>query len=87
MERLLAEIGSSREKIKYSQEDMKNADLSDILCGSCNIRRFGGKPLRPDDGGDNFLRHVSSYKRHTESLTFQKTAFFIVSIVETSDLT
>jgi hypothetical protein len=34
----------------------------------------------PNDGGDNFLRNVVSYKSHT-ALTSQKTPFFVYSLV------
>jgi hypothetical protein len=45
-------------------------------CGSCH----------PDEGGAKFLRNVGFYKSHT-ALTSQKTPFFIVTAVKTSNLT
>jgi hypothetical protein len=41
--------------------------------------------LSRDDGGDTFLRNVGSYKSH--GLTSQKAAFFIVTVVKTSNHT
>jgi hypothetical protein len=57
---------------------MKNGVFSvDTPCGSFKNRRFGGA---------RFLRNVGSYKSHT-ALTTQKTPFFIVTAVKTSNLT
>jgi hypothetical protein len=39
-----------------------------------------------DEGSARFLRHVGSYKSHMAS-TSQKTLFFIVTAVKTSNLT
>jgi hypothetical protein len=39
----------------------------------------------PDEKGVKFLRNVGSYKSHT--VTSQKTPFFIVTAVKTSNLT
>jgi hypothetical protein len=43
-------------------------------------------PHAADDGDAKLLRNVSSYKSHT-ALTSQKTAFFRVTAVKTSNLT
>jgi hypothetical protein len=51
-------------------------DVSEELGDSC----------QPDDGGATFLGNVTSYKSHM-ALTSQKTAFFIVTAVKTSNLT
>jgi hypothetical protein len=42
-------------------------------------------PSPPDDGGDMFLRNVASIK--TRGAISQKTAFFIVTAMKTSNLT
>jgi hypothetical protein len=52
-----------------------------ILLPNFADRRY----CRPDDGGAKILRNVGSYKSHT-ALTSQKTAFFIVTAVKTSNL-
>jgi hypothetical protein len=65
-------------------------------CRSCVNRRFRGTLLQsaatcsrwllargffyPEDGGDTFLRNVSSHKTYTE-LHSQKTAFFVFHLV------
>jgi hypothetical protein len=45
------------------------------------VHRF----CHPDEGGARFLRNVGSYKPH--DVTTQKTPFFIVTAVKTSNLT
>jgi hypothetical protein len=42
--------------------------------------------LVPVEGGSNFLRNFGSYNSHT-ALTSQKTPFFIITAVKTSNLT
>jgi hypothetical protein len=42
--------------------------------------------MRKEEGGARFLRNVGSYKNRT-ALTSQKTKFFIVTAVKTSNLT
>jgi hypothetical protein len=56
---------------------LKNAVFWDVTpCGSCKSRRFGGTWR---------LHHHGDKNRH--GVTFQKTAFFTVTTVKTSNLT
>jgi hypothetical protein len=42
--------------------------------------------FRPEDGADMFLRNDCSYKEPHRTVISQKTAFFIVTVVETPNI-
>jgi hypothetical protein len=68
---------------------MKNSVFRDVTpCGSCKNRRFGGTWLLLHQGDKNlWTRNKRRFLQEPHGVTSQKTPFFIVTAVKTSNLT
>jgi hypothetical protein len=67
---------------------MENTVFWDITpCGFCKKQRVGGKHRLHHQGEQGKTLAVTSNRRKPHGVTFQKTAFFIIIDVETSNLT
>jgi hypothetical protein len=78
-------IYGSEERIAFIIRVTRIGELGTTSAVTSNRNTLRRSTCHPHDGNDAFLRYVSSYKRR--GVTHQKTAFFTVSAVKTSNLT
>jgi hypothetical protein len=75
----ISKLGSTLAAVTSPSE---RASVASYSCQRCS---YLVDSCHPDDGGAKFLQNVGSYKKHGD--IYQKTTFFIVTAVKTSNLT